>query len=137
MLNERVRQVETGAFWQLLGIYVRFAEGGKAQVEMPIETKHLQIYGKVHGGVLATLIDNAIGAAVHSLLSEFEATATVDLAIKYAKAVAEGRLRAEAEILKRGKSNIFGQCSVYNEADELIAWGNATFAVLDRSRWQR
>jgi len=105
-ISDRLKQVQSGAFWELIGAKVIQAKDGHAIVEMEIEDKHLQTYGILHGGVLATLIDNGIGAAVHSLLTDDEASATVDLNIKFLKGISEGVLRAEGKVFKKGRSMV-------------------------------
>ncbi len=136
-ISERLKQVEAGAFWRLIGAKVIKADNGHSIVELVIEEKHLQAYGILHGGVLATLIDNGIGAAVHSLLTDDQASATVDLNIKFLKGISEGVLRAEGKVFKQGRSMMFAECSILDDKDQLIAWGSGTFAVLDRKRWKK
>ena len=136
-VSDRLKEVQTGAFWELIGAKVIKAKDGESIVEMTIEDKHLQAYGILHGGVLATLIDNGIGAAVHSLLTEEEASATVDLNIKFLKGISEGVLRSEGKVFKKGRSMMFAECSIFDDKDQLIAWGSGTFAVLDRKRWTK
>ena len=135
-ISDRLKKIQTGAFWELIGAKVIHADNGHAIVEMHIEDKHLQAYGILHGGVLATLIDNGIGAAVHSLLTDEQASATVDLNVKFLKGISEGVLQSEAKVFKKGRNMMFAECSISNEKDELIAWGSGTFAVLDRKRWK-
>lgn len=135
-VSERLQQIQAGSFWELIGAKVVHAKDGHAIVEMEIEQKHLQAYGILHGGVLATLIDNGIGAAVHSMLTDDEASATVDLNIKFLKGISEGVLRAEGKVFKKGRSMVFAECSITDDKDQMIAWGSGTFAVLDRKRWK-
>ena len=135
-ISERLKQIEAGSFWELIGAKVVHAENGHAIVEMAIEEKHLQAYGILHGGVLATLIDNGIGAAVHSMLTDDEASATVDLNVKFLKGISRGVLRAEGKVFKKGRSMVFAECNITDDKDQMIAWGSGTFAVLDRKRWK-
>lgn len=136
-VSDRLKQVQAGAFWELIGAKVIKAQNGEATVELVIEPKHLQAYGILHGGVLATLIDNGIGAAVHSLLTDEQASATVDLNIKFLKGISTGVLRAEGKVFKKGRTMMFAECSILDDQEQLIAWGSGTFAILDRKRWKK
>ncbi len=135
-VSERARAVEAGPFWQLLGMKVVTAEHGRSLVTMPVRESLLQLYGFVHGGALASLVDGAVGVAVQSTLQEGEATTTVDLQVMYSRPVRTGLLSARAALVRRGKTIVFGECRVTDEADELVAHGTATYMVLEQARWQ-
>jgi len=136
-IQERIKRLEAGAFWQLLGMKVVSASVGEAIVNLCVKPDLLQLYGVVHGGVLATLIDGAIGAAAQTTLNEHEATTTVDLQVMYSRAVEKGTLTAKATIVRRGKTIIFGDCKAYDDAERLIVHGSATYMVLEHARWSR
>lgn len=135
-VSERARAVEAGPFWQLLGMKVEKAENGSSLVVLPLREDLLQLYGYVHGGVLASLIDGAVGVAVQSTLKNGEAATTVDLQIMYSRPVKTGVLSARASLMRRGNTIIFGECRVMDETGELVAHGTATYMVLEKARWQ-
>ena len=134
-IQERVKRVEAGAFWHHLGMRVQDVGEGTATVRLDIKDELRQLYGYVHGGVLATLIDGAIGVAVQTTLAPGEATTTVDLQTMYSRPAKTGTLRAKAKLVRRGGTLIFGECKIFDDADELIAHGSATYIVLEHSRW--
>ena len=136
-LEERVKRLETGAFWILLGMKVNEAKDGRATVTMPIKPDLLQLYGVVHVGALASLVDGAIGAAVQSSLQEDEASTTVDLQVMYDKAAEQGLLTAKSSIIRRGRTIIFAECQVHDDEGVLIAHGTATYMVLEHKRWNK
>ena len=135
-VSGRARAVEQGPFWQLLGMKVGAAENGTSLVTMRLREDLLQLYGVVHGGALASLIDGAVGVAVQSTLNEGEATTTVDLQVMYSRPAVSGILSARAALVRRGKTIVFGECRVTDEAENLVAHGTATYMVLERARWQ-
>ena len=135
--SERLERLEKGPFWELLGLKIISAENGTARLSLEIKKKHLQLYGIVHGGALATIIDGAIGAAVQSSLHEDEASTTIDLQVMYDKAAKNGTLTAKANLIRRGKTIIFGECQIEDGTGQLIAHGNATYMVLQHSRWSK
>ena len=135
-VSAHARAVEGGPFWKLLGMKVEMAEKGRSLVTMPVRDGLLQLYGYVHGGALASLVDGAVGVAVQSTLQEGEATTTVDLQVMYSRPVQSGLLSARAEIVRRGNTIVFGACRVTDEAGKLVAHGSATYMILEQARWQ-
>lgn len=136
-ISERLRQVELGAYWQLLGMQIDSAGEGVATLSLDLKAEHLQAYGVVHGGALASLVDSAIGIAVQSTLSNHEGSTTTNLQIMYARPATVGKLIAKAKLIRRGKTIIFGDCEVHNEQGDLIVHGSATYMTLDLQRWSK
>ncbi|UOA26265.1 PaaI family thioesterase [Pseudosulfitobacter sp. DSM 107133] len=61
--------------------------------------------GGVHGGFAATVLDSALGLAVHSTLSAGEGFSTAELKVNYTRAMAAnaGRMRATGTVIHRGR----------------------------------
>ena len=78
-------------------------ERGTAIFELDPELRHYNPIGSVHGGVFATLLDSACGCAVHSTLAVGEGYTSLDLTVKFLKAVTvdSGRLRAVGTVMQR------------------------------------
>ena len=70
------------------------AEPGRVTFTLVPSEFHLNPFGLVHGGVLAALIDTAMGCAVHSLLPVGAGYVTSELNVRYLRAarVATGPL---------------------------------------------
>ena len=68
--------------------------------------QHYNPIGSVHGGVAATLLDSAMGAAVHSTLPEGTGYATLEVKFNLVRAITAetGRVLAEGKVIHRGKS---------------------------------
>jgi acyl-CoA thioesterase len=136
-ISNRLKQVESGPFWKLLGMKIVEAEEGRVRLSLELQEEHMQIYGVIHGGVLASLVDSAVGIAVQSTLSEDEGSTTTNLQIMYAKPAKSGRLYADAQLIRRGKTIVFGDCRVTDKEGQLIVQGNATYMILDLKRWAK
>jgi len=67
-------------------------EKDRADVVIYLAECHLQPYGIVHGGEVATLIDTATFWATFLRLSEDAGLVNVDLKLNYLKSVIDGRL---------------------------------------------
>ncbi len=118
-----------GGFLGLVGIRDQTAHEGKARLELDATEKHLNSAGGVHGGVLATLVDTAMGRAVRSRLGEDEGSATSQLTVTYLRPGKPGTLVVTAEVRKQGEHLTMCEADVEQEGKALVH-AVATFAVL-------
>lgn len=90
--------------------------------------------GSVHGGYAATLLDSAVGCAVHSLLSATQAYTTLELKVAYHKPITRetGRLRAEGRIVSLGRRAGFAEGRLVDEAGKLYATATSTLLIIER-----
>ena len=89
--------------------------------------QHLNRHGTVHGGMLATMIDTAMGAAVAS--GTDKAPVTVSLTVTYLEPGQPGRLEARARVRKRGRRLTVVEAEVVQDGD-VVADALATFATV-------
>lgn len=115
-------------FGQLIGMNFTIIEPGKVSYHLLTEEKHLATPIAVHGGVIASLIDGALGVAALSVVCENkQIVSTVALNINYAQPAQVGdALTAHAHVTKSGKRILFAAAEVRNQRNELIAMGTAT-----------
>jgi uncharacterized protein (TIGR00369 family) len=87
--------------------------------------------GIVHGGVAATLLDSAMGCAVHSLMQPGEGYTTLDLNVHYTRGIALdlGRISAIGEVVHRGRRMATAEGRVVDEGGRLLAHGTTTCMV--------
>jgi uncharacterized protein (TIGR00369 family) len=90
--------------------------------------------GSVHGGYAATLLDSAVGCAVHSMLSATQAYTTLELKVAYHKPITRdtGRLRAEGRIVSLGRRAGFAEGRLVDEEGKLYATATSTLLIIDR-----
>ena len=117
---------------RLLGIKLAALKPGRAALIMDTRSDLVHDYG-VHGGVLAVLADTALAAALYTELPLSAAMATVEMKINYLVPHREGRLRADARILRKGKQLAVGEVEIRNRKKELIAKSLLTFRIGRRS----
>jgi len=91
---------------------------------------HLQPYGIVHGGVVATIIDTATFWAAFLRLPEEAGLVNVDLKLNYLQSVVDGKLIARGTCLRPGRSISYSEARVYDENENLVAHGTSTLMVL-------
>ena len=119
------------SFKDVLGVTVDSVEDGRASLSLEATGTHLNEAGTVHGGVLASLVDMAMGEAVRSRTGEGEVPATSQLTVTYLRPGKPGRLTVTAEISKQGDEMTICQADV-EQGDRTLVHALATFAVLHR-----
>ena len=91
---------------------------------------HTNSRGIVHGGLIATLADNAMGLSCGVRMKEPQRLVTISLSIDYLASANIGQwLAVETDFVKLGGSICFAQCLVTTDG-EPCARGNATFKVV-------
>ncbi|WP_138734956.1 PaaI family thioesterase [Modestobacter excelsi] len=119
----------TESFVDTLGVHSRTADDGTAHLELDATESHLNEAGTVHGGVLATLVDTAMGQAVRSLTGEDDVPATSQLTVTYLRAGKPGHLAVVGRVSKQGEHLTVCEADVEQEGRTLVH-AVATFAVL-------
>jgi uncharacterized protein (TIGR00369 family) len=88
--------------------------------------------GSVHGGWAATILDSAMGCAVHTTLPAGKGYTTVDLSVTLVRAITDRvpRVRCEANVLHAGGSVITAEGRIVDDAGTLYAHATTTCLVL-------
>src|SRR5215212_10498026 len=92
-----------GGFAGRLGIRVDGTGDGGARLTLEVTEEHLNPAGTLHGGVLATLVDTAMGTAVRSATDDGDVPATSQLTVTYLRPGTPGRLEVTARVRTRGE----------------------------------
>ena len=79
----------------------------------------------VHGGMVTTLLDTAMGGAMWSLLADDESFLTADLRSEFLRSARPGTLRAEGRVVQRNRRIAFCSADLYQDG-ELIATARCT-----------
>ena len=119
-------------FHHEVGFAIDFARSGRGvcTVTGRVELRHLNINSVVHGGVYATILDTAMGAAVLSVLSQGETTATTSLYVEFLRAAKEGdSLTARGEVLRRGRHVAFAEGNLYDEDGRRLSQARGTWYI--------
>jgi uncharacterized protein (TIGR00369 family) len=115
---------------RLIGFDIVRFEPGKAVFAMETGPQHANPMGTLHGGILCDLADAAMGVAYATDLQEGESFTTLELKINFLKPVWNARLRAEARVVKRGKTVGLVECDVTDESGSLVARASSTCLTL-------
>jgi len=83
----------------------------------------------VHGAVLYGLADTTMGSALWSLMSDGETCATISCSIDYLRAVRDGVLVCEAEVVSKGRRTAMVRAIIRDGDGEAVAQASASFWV--------
>lgn len=115
-----------------MGFIMVDAAEGFAAFEGDTSEALLNSFGTVHGGVACTLLDSAMGCAVHSTLAAGTGFTTLELKVNLVRAVLAdtGRIRAEGRVLHPGRRIATAEGRLLDAAGRLLAHGTTTCIIL-------
>ncbi len=108
-------------------------EEGRVAFEGEPGEEHYNPIGVVHGGYAATLLDSALGCAVHTTLPAGVGYTSLGLEAKFVRPITRdtGRVRCEADVLYRGRKQATAEARLTAvESGKLLAHGQATLMIL-------
>lgn len=122
------------SFAQRLGMEVKEIQQDKVVLEMPVIAEHhANLLGVVHGGVLMSLADTAMGFACANAGS---LPTTIDMNINFIKSISiKGSrfIRVSANVLHHGQSTLVAEAEVYSDNGELAAKARGTFFIVGKT----
>jgi uncharacterized protein (TIGR00369 family) len=121
------KELIASPYLKLLGVIIDEAEYPRSRLLLGWKDNLVNPMGTLHGGVIASLVDAAMGCALLSS-EEVKGIATTELKVNYFRAVTSGIVKVEGEVIHRQGSVAFGQAFLYCEK-ELIAVGSATYRL--------
>lgn len=118
----------------LLGMDVAEVADGRVVFTLEPDARMLNPIGSVHGGIAATLLDSAMGCAVHTTLPAGAGYTTAQLNLHYLRSMQPGMgtVRAVGTVLHRGRRQATADGRLYDDQDRLLAHGTTTCLVLGR-----
>src|SRR3954464_10981131 len=121
-------QTSPGGFAGRIGAQVEDADDGGARIAFEVRDEHLNPAGTLHGGVVATLVDTAMGQAVRTTTGDGEVPATSQLTVTYLRPGQTGPLEVTARVRIRGEHLTVCEAEVEQKGRSL-AHAVATFAL--------
>ena len=101
-------------------------------VTMPVTPISYNSFNMPHGGIIATLSDNAMGFLINKdLHPEGKGAVTTNMTIHYVKASTEKTLIATAKYLHKGRQTIVMECTVTQPDGRKIAYATGSFFVIN------
>jgi len=121
---------ETPGFGDLVGLMVEPGSDGTAAGSIELAETHRNVHGFLHGGVVFTLVDTVMGAAVMSLLDADLRCVSADVHLRFLRPVVAGRLDATARVVHRGRTTAVVEAVVTDADGRNVAFGDASFAIV-------
>ncbi|MCL4798971.1 MAG: PaaI family thioesterase [Burkholderiales bacterium] len=120
---------------RVLGFALAEIEPGRAVFEIEPMEFHYNPIGTVHGGIACTLLDSAMGCAVHTTLPAGTGYTTAELKVNLVRAIttATGLLRAEGKIIHRGNRIATAEGFLRDREGRLYAHGTTTCLILEHA----
>ena len=117
--------------WRTLG-YRRVAQeqgSGRTVIEWDATEAYCFPTGAgwvVHGGLVTTLLDTAMGGACWTVLDEGETFLTADLRAEFIRATRPGTIRADGRVVHKTRRLAFCEAEAFDTAGELLAAARCT-----------
>ena len=119
---------------RLMDICLIEVEHGKAVFASTPGEYHYNTLGSVHGGFGATLLDSAMGCAVHSTLNPGDAYTTLELKINFLRPLthATGLVRGTGTIVHAGRTTALAEGKMEDAAGKIYAFATSTCLIRRR-----
>jgi uncharacterized protein (TIGR00369 family) len=126
----RERFVRSAFHTSFLGARLGHVEIGSVEVELDVEPDHLNLFGTLHGGLIATLADTATGLAMLTSLDGGMTHVTTSLSVTFLAPARSGTVTARGRVLKRGRRFGYAEADVVDADGALLGRAAATFSVM-------
>ena len=129
------KYAKSNHFGDLICMHFEIPVVGKVHYYITIEDKHLATPIAAHGGVIASLMDAALGVAcLSAVVNDNKVVSTLDLSLRYLKpAVLGAKIVAKSEVISKGNRILVSEVKVY-DGDTLIATGSGTFNAYPKEK---
>jgi uncharacterized protein (TIGR00369 family) len=118
---------------ELLGVLFTEASPERVVATMPIDSRHHQVIGYLHGGVSVVLAETV--ASVASILhidTERQVAFGLEINANHVRPKRDGEVKATATPLHLGRTTHIWDVRITDEGDRLICVSRCTVAVVDR-----
>lgn len=116
---------------ELMGFLPINVEPGNAIFQGTPGPQHYNPSGAVHGGYAATLLDTAVGCAIHSTLAAGKGFTTLELKVNYIRAMTDktGPVRAEGKVISVGGQVAVAEGRITDANGKLYAYATTTCLI--------
>jgi uncharacterized protein (TIGR00369 family) len=129
ILRDLRDRIAASRFHTAFGMRVLEAARGEVRLAWTAEPEHLNLQGLVHGGVLATLADTAMGLAIRSSMEPGRRHVTIELGIHYLRPAFPGTLEAVGRAVRVGTQVAYAEAELFDAHGRSLARANGTFSV--------
>lgn len=118
---------------ETLDFFLVEKEFGRAVFQGRPSLAHYNPLGTVHGGWYCTLLDSALGCAVHTTMPAGRSYTTLEIKVNMVRAlsVKVPLVRAEGKVVHSGRQSATAEGRLYDAAGKLYAHASTTCLVFD------
>ena len=126
-------KISAPPFVHLLGMEVFDAGEGRFKMTLDPQECHYNPMGCVHGGVLSTLLDSVMSAAVHTALPAGRGYMTLEIKVNFIRPVftGTGLVMAEGTVVSCGRHVATAEGRIIDVNQRLLSTGTATCLLFD------
>lgn len=128
--QERYKELQQRAqstFWGYLGCELVEVKDTYVIISLELAEHHKNMVGIVHGGVMMSMLDNAMGLI---LLSKGENTVTATMNTHFLSNIKNGKIYCKAELLHATKRTNTMTATLYDEHNELLAYASGSYRLM-------
>lgn len=116
----------------LIGMQIVEVEEGRVVFSAQPDEYHYNPIGTVHGGIAATLLDSALGCAVHSMLPAGTAYTTLEIKVNYLRPMTSktGTVYSEGKVIHLGGRVATAEARLTDAEGKLYAHGTTTCIIM-------
>ena len=129
LIHDLQDRLQGSEFYRWAGVELVDASPGLVEIAFVAGPHHLNLQGLVHGGILATLADTAMGLAVRTVLQPGRRHVTVQLGVEFLSPGRPGTIVAHGRSVKIGSQLGFAEADVTDPGGRLLARAHSTLSV--------
>jgi uncharacterized protein (TIGR00369 family) len=126
-------KINKSPFYKTISMKVEAANKKGSKVRIKSGNKHKNLWGTVHGGALASLVDSTCGLSVFPHLKDGETMVTISLYMDYIAPVIEGDILGRGRIINRGRRLVRAEAIITDQKKRIVARGYASFMISENN----
>ncbi|HOD97588.1 MAG TPA: PaaI family thioesterase [Syntrophales bacterium] len=127
---EKIRDIiNESPFYRHLGIKLVELSARGSEVAMEIRESLKSVYGRAHGGAIASLADSACSLSLVTVIKENETFATQSLEVYYLAQVEGGMLKAKGWVVHKGRHSAVLEADIFDEAGRKVAHAHTVHVI--------
>ena len=129
ILQDLRDRLAASPFHAALGIDATEASEGRVRLSVVTTEAQRNLLGSIHGGVLATLADTAMGLAVRTAIDAGRPHVTIEMSIRYLRPAQPGTVQALGTVVRAGSRIAFAEADVLDAGGTVLARASGTYGV--------
>lgn len=127
--QELLQLINKSPFVSYIGLRVEELSDKTSVVSLTVDNKHKQRLGFVHGGVIATMVDVAMGSLV--IAATGKPAVSVEINVNYLLSASDGIIRAIARLKRLGRRLHYAEADVIDDKGNILSTATGIYYTLD------